>query len=285
MDALNAEPRIGLILEYNSENFFRHLDRFFGRERSILKKSWIGDINRHQREGSEVITKNFLKYIPRKEKAGKPIVFTLFRETFDRDCEIVGEKHPFYWKMNLKFIESHVDTLKIIHIVRRPDDVVRSYLHRARLTAEGLDQWKFNDPYEGFEHWIEAWGQMRRRRRSLPGDKFLAVKYEDFILSDEPYFKIQEFLGVPDAQFLRLVQGVRSEQARDVSGEIEEHANYVFSDIIEKWGEPVENLSEEFAEDVFLRRLRKTRGKSRPSDKIFEKMKTKISRRFARLHG
>ena len=183
LEVFNQHPNIAMFPEYDFFTLIDVFDRIFYKEANTKSKGWIGNINANKRPGATVITKDFLKYIPQKEKGHqKYIIKALFQAVFpDKDLKVIGEKLPFYFQKNLYKLNKRIGPIKYIHITRNPLWVINSFRHRTKLVEEGKDLWKYRDLNEACDIWISAWNFLFSARDHLD---ILPIKYENFF--DDP---------------------------------------------------------------------------------------------------
>lgn len=197
LDCLNHHNNIGLIPEYN---FFKVIDDFekiFYKEENSRKKLWIENINSNKRdEKAKVLLKDFLQFIPQKEKHLKPLIHSLFQHVFSekKDLKVIGEKLPLYFKQPQDKLNKALSNIKYIHLFRNPLWVMNSFQHRTNLTKQKKDLWKHNDLNKSMDLWLESIRFYRQNKNKL---EILPLKYEDFFVNpDITYKKIFDFIEV-----------------------------------------------------------------------------------------
>ena len=198
LEVFNQHPNIAMFPEYNFFTLIDSFDQLFYKEVNTISKGWIGNINVNERPGATVITKDFLKYIPQKEKGHqRHVIKALFEAVFpNKDLKVIGEKLPFYFQSDLYKLNKRVGPIKYIHLTRNPLWVINSFRHRAKLSEEGKDLWKYRSFGEACDIWMEAWNFLVNARHHLD---ILPIKYEHFF--DDPFDARNEvfnFLNLSD---------------------------------------------------------------------------------------
>tara|TARA_R110000851_G_scaffold137168_1_gene272942 strand:+ start:816 stop:1652 length:837 start_codon:yes stop_codon:yes gene_type:complete len=234
LEVFNQHPNIAMFPEYN---FFTLIDKFddlFYKEANTRAKGWIGNINANERPGSTVITKDFLKYIPQKEKGHqRHVIKSMFEAVFpDKDLKVIGEKLPFYFQQDLYKLNKRVGPIKYVHITRNPLWVINSFRHRTKLVEQGKDLWKFRDFNEACNIWISAWNFLVEARNELD---ILPIKYENFF--DNPINarkEVFDFLHVEDYNVRNFV-GDKYGPLDALTTEEWSNVNKLFEPLIRDW--------------------------------------------------
>ena len=198
LEVFNQHPNIGMFPEYNFFTLIEKFDDIFYKEANTREKGWIGNINANDRPGATVITKDFLRYIPQKEKGHqRHIIKSLFEAVFpDKDLKVIGEKLPFYFQQDIYKLNKRVGPIKFVHITRNPLWVINSFRHRTKLVEQGKDLWKYRDFEEAINIWISAWNFMIANSDDLD---ILPIKYENFFTYPiESRREVFDFLELED---------------------------------------------------------------------------------------
>ena len=198
LEVFNQHPNIGMFPEYNFFTLIEKFDDIFYKEANTREKGWIGNINANDRPGATVITKDFLRYIPQKEKGHqRHIIKSLFEAAFpDKDLKVIGEKLPFYFQQDIYKLNKRVGPIKFVHITRNPLWVINSFRHRTKLVEQGKDLWKYRDFEEAINIWISAWNFMIANSDDLD---ILPIKYENFFTYPiESRREVFDFLELED---------------------------------------------------------------------------------------
>ena len=251
LSLLNACEDIGLIPEYNLPNAVKNIEKLFYKEKSIAGKQWIGDINANQREGADILVGDFLKYVPSEDKSFHAMNRFFFESVFGRSLKIVGEKLPRYWDFDIDYLNAKVGPIKIIHIVRDPMVVMNSFMHRARLTEQKKDQWKYNDIRGACNLWSKAWNVMVAMKQKMQ-EQMLIVRYEDFF--DKPAeteAKLGAFLGVDSSNFLSFVGEKQGELTAFTDYE-REIALSMFGELHRSWDQGLEQLMKQYPKLTYI---------------------------------
>jgi hypothetical protein len=112
----------------------------------------------------------------------------------------LGSKVP-----NLDLLEAatalrdDLPNLRLIHIRRRPSDVINSSLGRRNKAAQQADVWHIGTVEDACREWIQDWNRAQLAAAAL-GDRLLCLRYED-ILADGPSAaaRLAAHLGVENA--------------------------------------------------------------------------------------
>jgi len=234
LEVFNEHPNIGMFPEYNFFTLIEKFDDIFYKEANTRDKGWIGNINVNERPGATVITKDFLRYIPQKEKGHqRHIIKSLFEAVFpDKDLKVIGEKLPFYFNQDIYKLNKRVGPIKFIHITRNPLWVVNSFRHRTKLVKEGKDLWKYREFHEALNIWISAWNFMIEKQDDLD---ILSIKYENFF--DHPLESRREvfdFIGLDDYD-VRNFAGEKYGDLNALTNEEYDSCQRLFGPLIQNW--------------------------------------------------
>ena len=234
LEVFNQHPNIGMFPEYNFFRLIEYFDEIFYKEANTREKGWIGNINANDRPGATVITKDFLRYIPQKEKGHqRHIIKSLFEAVFpDKDLKVIGEKLPFYFQQDIYKLNKRVGPIKFVHITRNPIWVINSFRHRTKLVEQGKDLWKYRSFEEAINIWISAWNFMIANSDDLD---ILPVKYEDFFTYPiESKREVFDFLGVEDYA-VRDFAGEKYGDLNALTNEEYDVCRRLFAPLIRDW--------------------------------------------------
>jgi len=234
LEVFNQHPNIGMFPEYNFFTLIEKFDDIFYKEANTREKGWIGNINANDRPGATVITKDFLRYIPQKEKGHqRHIIKSLFEAVFpDKDLKVIGEKLPFYFQQDIYKLNKRVGPIKFVHITRNPIWVINSFRHRTKLVEQGKDLWKYRSFEEAINIWISAWNFMIANSDDLD---ILPVKYEDFFTYPiESKREVFDFLGVEDYA-VRDFAGEKYGDLNALTNEEYDVCQRLFAPLIRDW--------------------------------------------------
>lgn len=111
----------------------------------------------------------------------------LFRGMFPlkSDLSFVGDKMPIAgegWE-DIPALFRRLSGLRIVAIVRAPDQTIRSSLVRREATRRGIDDWPIRTVQEAMRQWLTAWRTIVALVANH-ASRVLVVKYED--LCDAP---------------------------------------------------------------------------------------------------
>ncbi len=263
LSMLNASTDIGLIPEYNLCSAVKSIESLFYKEKAIAGKQWIGDINANKRDGADILVGDFLKYVPNQKRSFNAMNRFFFESVFGRSLKVVGEKLPRYWDFDIAYLEDKVGPIKIIHIARDPMAVMNSFMHRARLTEQNKDQWKYNDIRVACNLWAKAWNVMVSMQEMF-NERFLMVKYEDlFDNRESTEALIADFLQVESSEFLSFV-GEKQSDLTDFLPNEKETAMGLFGEIHRAWDKPLEELVQAFPELRYIEFFDEETSKNSP---------------------
>ena len=253
LEVFNEHPNIGMFPEYNFFTLIEKFDDLFYKEANTRSKGWIGNINVHDRPGATVITKDFLRYIPQREKGHqRTVIKSLFEAVFpDKDLTVIGEKLPFYFTQDIYKLNKRVGPIKFVHITRNPLWVINSFRHRTKLVEQGKDLWKYRDFNEACNIWISAWNFLvkaveeskgHRSRKFLSSESgvtgeldILPIKYEAFF--DDPIKSRKEvfaFLYVNDHD-VRNFAGEKYGELNALTEQEYDNVTRLFKPLIDNW--------------------------------------------------
>lgn len=96
-------------------------------------------------------------------------------------------------------LEADLLDLRLLHIVRRPSDVINSSLARRNKALRGADQWHIHSVEEACMEWMADWNRGSTARAVL-GNRLLTIRYEDLV-TDGPVVcdHIARHLEIEDA--------------------------------------------------------------------------------------
>ena len=234
LEVFNQHPNIGMFPEYNFFTLIEKFDDIFYKEANTREKGWIGNINANDRTGATVITKDFLRYIPQKEKGHqRHIIKSLFEAVFpDKDLKVIGEKLPFYFQQDIYKLNKRVGPIKFVHITRNPLWVINSFRHRTKLVEQGKDLWKYRSFEEAINIWISAWKFMIANSDDLD---ILPVKYEDFFTYPiESRREVFDFLELEDYA-VRDFAGEKYGDLNALTNEEYDVCRRLFAPLIRDW--------------------------------------------------
>lgn len=234
LEVFNQHPNIGMFPEYNFFTLIEKFDDIFYKEANTREKGWIGNINANDRPGATVITKDFLRYIPQKEKGHqRHIIKSLFEAVFpDKDLKVIGEKLPFYFQQDIYKLNKRVGPIKFVHITRNPLWVINSFRHRTKLVEQGKDLWKYRDFEEAINIWISAWNFMIANSDDLD---ILPIKYENFFTYPiESRREVFDFLELEDYA-VRDFAGEKYGDLNALTNEEYDVCRRLFAPLIRDW--------------------------------------------------
>ena len=234
LEVFNQHPNIGMFPEYNFFTLIEKFDDIFYKEANTREKGWIGNINANDRPGATVITKDFLRYIPQKEKGHqRHIIKSLFEAVFpDKDLKVIGEKLPFYFQQDIYKLNKRVGPIKFVHITRNPLWVINSFRHRTKLVEQGKDLWKYRDIQEAINIWISAWNFMIANSDDLD---ILPIKYENFFTYPiESRREVFDFLELEDYA-VRDFAGEKYGDLNALTNEEYDVCRRLFAPLIRDW--------------------------------------------------
>ena len=234
LEVFNQHPNIGMFPEYNFFTLIEKFDDIFYKEANTREKGWIGNINANDRPGATVITKDFLRYIPQKEKSHqRHIIKSLFEAVFpDKDLKVIGEKLPFYFQQDIYKLNKRVGPIKFVHITRNPLWVINSFRHRTKLVEQGKDLWKYRDFEEAINIWISAWNFMIANSDDLD---ILPIKYENFFTYPiESRREVFDFLELEDYA-VRDFAGEKYGDLNALTNEEYDVCRRLFAPLIRDW--------------------------------------------------
>ena len=234
LEVFNQHPNIGMFPEYNFFTLIEKFDDIFYKEANTREKGWIGNINANDRPGATVITKDFLRYIPQKEKGHqRHIIKSLFEAVFpDKDLKVIGEKLPFYFQQDIYKLNKRVGPIKFVHITRNPIWVINSFRHRTKLVEQGKDLWKYRDFEEAINIWISAWNFMIANSDDLD---ILPIKYENFFTYPiESRREVFDFLELEDYA-VRDFAGEKYGDLNALTNEEYDVCRRLFAPLIRDW--------------------------------------------------
>ena len=234
LEVFNQHPNIGMFPEYNFFTLIEKFDDIFYKEANTREKGWIGNINANDRPGATVITKDFLRYIPQKEKGHqRHIIKSLFEAVFpDKDLKVIGEKLPFYFQQDIYKLNKRVGPIKFVHITRNPLWVINSFRHRTKLVEQGKDLWKYRDFEESINIWISAWNFMIANSDDLD---ILPIKYENFFTYPiESRREVFDFLELEDYA-VRDFAGEKYGDLNALTNEEYDVCRRLFAPLIRDW--------------------------------------------------
>ena len=234
LEVFNQHPNIGMFPEYNFFTLIEKFDDIFYKEANTREKGWIGNINANDRPGATVITKDFLRYIPKKEKCNqRHIIKWLFEAVFpDKDLKVIGEKLPFYFQQDIYKLNKRVGPIKFVHITRNPLWVINSFRHRTKLVEQGKDLWKYRDFEEAINIWISAWNFMIANSDDLD---ILPIKYENFFTYPiESRREVFDFLELEDYA-VRDFAGEKYGDLNALTNEEYDVCRRLFAPLIRDW--------------------------------------------------
>ena len=234
LEVFNQHPNIGMFPEYNFFTLIEKFDDIFYKEANTREKGWIGNINANDRPGATVITKDFLRYIPQKEKGHqRHIIKSLFEAVFpDKDLKVIGEKLPFYFQQDIYKLNKRVGPIKFVHITRNPLWVINSFRHRTKLVEQGKDLWKYRDFEEAINIWISAWNFMIANSDDLD---ILPIKYDNFFTYPiESRREVFDFLELEDYA-VRDFAGEKYGDLNALTNEEYDVCRRLFAPLIRDW--------------------------------------------------
>ena len=234
LEVFNQHPNIGMFPEYNFFTLIEKFDDIFYKEANTREKGWIGNINANDRPGATVITKDFLRYIPQKEKGHqRHIIKSLFEAVFpDKDLKVIGEKLPFYFQQDIYKLNKRVGPIKFVHITRNPIWVINSFRHRTKLVEQGKDLWKYRSFEEAINIWISAWNFMIANSDDLD---ILPIKYENFFTYPiESRREVFDFLELEDYA-VRDFAGEKYGDLNALTNEEYDVCRRLFAPLIRDW--------------------------------------------------
>ena len=234
LEVFNQHPNIGMFPEYNFFTLIEKFDDIFYKEANTREKGWIGNINANDRPGATVITKDFLRYIPQKEKGHqRHSIKSLFEAVFpDKDLKVIGEKLPFYFQQDIYKLNKRVGPIKFVHITRNPLWVINSFRHRTKLVEQGKDLWKYRDFEEAINIWISAWNFMIANSDDLD---ILPIKYENFFTYPiESRREVFDFLELEDYA-VRDFAGEKYGDLNALTNEEYDVCRRLFAPLIRDW--------------------------------------------------
>ena len=234
LEVFNQHPNIGMFPEYNFFTLIEKFDDIFYKEANTREKGWIVNINANDRPVATVITKDFLRYIPQKEKGHqRHIIKSLFEAVFpDKDLKVIGEKLPFYFQQDIYKLNKRVGPIKFVHITRNPLWVINSFRHRTKLVEQGKDLWKYRDFEEAINIWISAWNFMIANSDDLD---ILPIKYENFFTYPiESRREVFDFLELEDYA-VRDFAGEKYGDLNALTNEEYDVCRRLFAPLIRDW--------------------------------------------------
>ena len=132
------------------------------------------------------------------EKHGARAARALFEVVFGKSrLTHLGSKCPNVdLTMEAAAVAADLPNLRMLHIFRRPRDVVNSSIGRRNRARQGMDVWPITNVEAASRAWMVDWNCAHLARKVL-GDRILSVKYEDLIEGDEATTDlIAQHLGV-----------------------------------------------------------------------------------------
>ena len=123
----------------------------------------------------------------------------LFRGMFPlkSDLAFVGDKMPIAgggWE-DIPALFRRLAGLRIVAIVRAPDQTIRSSLVRREATRRGIDDWPIRTVQEAMRQWLTAWRTIVALVANH-ASRVLVVKYED--LCDAPEVEVRRITAWMD---------------------------------------------------------------------------------------
>ncbi len=191
---LVEHPQIALLQEYGLTEFVSRLDAIVSREPATTE-DWDRDVGAQADAFSQA--QAFYRERPgrdRKRGGGDPqpehlhdLAMGLFRGMFPQKSDIafVGDKIPIAnesWE-DITALFQRLPGLRIVAIVRAPDQTIRSSLVRREATRRGIDDWPIRTVQEAMRQWLTAWRTIVALVEHH-ASRVLVVKYED--LCDAP---------------------------------------------------------------------------------------------------
>ena len=165
----------------------------------------------------------------------------------------IGTKHP-----NLDLLETWVKletllpNLRLVHIVRRPRDVVNSSLARRNKATLGTDVWHINTVEEASKEWMSDWNRALQARAIL-GNRLLELRYEDLVGQDSRVADdLAAHLGVENQFDLSVCQPLAEDLHGYALTEAEDKAiTAIFGEMDAAWEIPIDELRTRFGRIAF----------------------------------
>jgi hypothetical protein len=197
---LNSDPCICITNEYNLVRIVELLKSspIFNRSKKVNKLPERPKSARENWKNTDLV-----KFIPTYNKSIKLLIEALccsIKTDELNQCSnnlmVVGDKLPTYYNEDLSsLIELYKDDLKVIHISRRPAEVVSSALRRTANAKKGLDSWAIMTSAESaVSEWITAWNWAVEISNHV---ETIHLNYNQLILDTEQSVSVlSEFLSL-----------------------------------------------------------------------------------------
>lgn len=256
---LVQHPQIGLLREYGLTSLVERIDGIVAR-RAPDMEDWDRQPvteNVAFREASDFYRNRPFRAASRRG-GGDPrpenlhdVAAGLFCGMFPEKSEIsvFGDKMPISgpaWE-DIPVLFERLPDLRIVAIVRAPDQVIRSSLVRREATRHGMDTWPIRTVQEAMRQWLTAWRIVVGLRERYDQRVFV-VKYED-LCADLPAQtqRITAWLGLLPHQVTMEISSL--DRAVIVhSTDEQEEIERLTGPLVEAWsGRPVETLLSDFA--------------------------------------
>jgi hypothetical protein len=238
---LNSSPNIRISNEICLPRLLVAVDALFYREDRIR------DLPEHHRSKSARetwTTSDIYALVFQRRLCKRAVLDTLYERQFGVNTDLsairyFGDKHPLYYREDLDLLRAELQPLKIIHVSRRPADVVNSMLRRAQNARRGRDSWDRHGTLDSAcAEWVAAWNFVCAEQQRAAGS-ILHLKYEDLVCNPSAELeRIAAFLSVEPRFDLAGIHGGPTSPTERV----DERVNRMTLGLDADWHLPLEQL-------------------------------------------
>ena len=188
---LNTHPQVACFHEYGIGALIGNVSRLINFDLANklsyeASGSALDDFTLNRIKLASQYTRGEAYITPRPEHV-KDIIKSIYKVVSGKKhLKVFADKTPnwVYFERELRSARIWLGELKIILVVRRPCDVIRSSLRRAHMSKHALDKWRISTIEEAILEWKDNWEHLVSESNAA-GRNINVVKYEDLISNFE----------------------------------------------------------------------------------------------------